>query len=351
MPSALEAAVARFDARLARRELEAVRTMTRVYAQAWARVRAAAEALARRAALGGGNVTGLATRAAWQEDFARLIQAELRRFAQDADPLVRQLASEALSAGQQDAVSLAQLVGGRGAPLLRMPSRRAVEALVGATSEGSPLATVLAEMAAGSDGVAAQMADTLAAGMTEGLGPRVIARQLRDDFGAPLYRSLLVARTEMQRAYNGASLATYRENDDLIEAWARVSACDASTCPACWAEHGSIHPLSEPFDEHPGGRCRAAPVLKDARNPTITPGPERLAAASEDVQRRVLGPARFAAYQDGALSLADLSVRQQSAAWGPHVAVRPLADLVGTERAAGYISAARTGAVDAATSG
>lgn len=341
MPSALERALRQYSAALARHEQLATGRMLAAWASAWQQVRAASEALALRIAAGEANQVGLQTRQAWLEDYRRMVAGEVQRLLAAAAPETAALQNAAVTAALEDAAHLTELAAGAdGAAvraLLRRPNANAVRALVGVAGNGSPLADVLAEVAGGH---AERMALRLADGVARGLNPRVVARWLRAEFGAPAYRALLIARTESQRAYRTATMESYRANDDLLEGWLWICACQPTTCAACWMMHGSLHALSEDLDEHPGGACKAAPQLRGAPL-SIASGAERLTAAGEDVQQRVLGAARFAAWQDGAFELADLVGRRQSDAWGASISVRPLAALVGAEQATAYASAAR----------
>lgn len=94
----------------------------------------------------------------------------------------------------------------------------------------------------------------------------------------------------------------------------------------CWAMHGTWHGLDERQDEHTQGRCTSAPdTITYAEMgfsniaesvPKIESGIDAFAKLSFDNQLAVLGPAKFAAYQNGTLKLSDLVGRKYSAKWG-----------------------------------
>jgi SPP1 gp7 family putative phage head morphogenesis protein len=210
--------------------------------------------------------------------------------------------------------------------MVRKPNPAAVQALVGFASDGSPLRDLFSALTQGTPDT---MADTLASGIAQGLNARVVGRQLRQQFGVPAARALLIARTETHRAYNEATMQTYRANDDILGGWIWASACDRRSCGACFAMHGSRHKMNETLDGHPGCRCKAVPIVKGFEPPKIVPGAERFAALPEDVQRRVLGPGRWQAWNDGKVTLTatgerSIVARRTSKQWGTMRTVRSL---------------------------
>ncbi len=217
------------------------------------------------------------------------------------------------------------------------PHLGAVEALVGYASDGSPLRAVLANA---SRGQAEAMTNLLARNVGLGVNPRVTARQMRAQFEVTRTRALTIARTESLRAYRAAAQMTMQENADVLDGWVWVSAMDRRTCVGCMAMHGSVHPLTETLEEHPAGRCMAAPRVKGSKQ-RIATGSERFAALSAERQRVALGPAAYEAYRDGALRLEDLVGRTHSERWGDSIRVRSLREVLGVEGAAGYVERGR----------
>ena len=329
MPSALENAVAAFDRALARREQVAVAQMLRVWGQAWQRVRAQSEALAHRLAAGEVNQVGLMHRQEMLDDYARQVETEIRALIAVAEPATLALQSEAVAAALRDAPDLVGLAAGPDRAevmaLMRRPDRAAVQALVGAAGDGSPLRSLLEGIA---EGRGQAMAERLAAGVAQGQAPGVVARALRSVFAVPAYRATLIARSETQRAYRTATLETYRANDDIVEGWLWVSACDRRSCPACFAMHGTFHRLTAALPEPPGGRCKAVPALRNRPRPALSSGEERLRALPVELQRKVLGAGRYEAWRDGAFSFEQMAGRVRSRDWGTSIRVRPLTELV-----------------------
>ncbi len=183
----------------------------------------------------------------------------------------------------------------------------ALESLVGFAADGSPLLSVLEAL--GPDG-AADMRNALLAGVAAGDNPRKIAGAAAAQGNVSRARALNIARTETMRAARTATLDNYRANQDVVKGWTWLAALDLRTCGACWAMHGTHHPLDAPLDGH--CQCRCVPVpdtvswaeltgddsIPDTR-PTIRSGADVFAGLSEEDQQAVLGPGLHALYVAG----------------------------------------------------
>ena len=94
--------------------------------------------------------------------------------------------------------------------------------------------------------------------------------------------------------------------------------------------HGTEHALDEPGPlDHPQGRCSRMPLVKPelvpgAPKPVIESGPEWLSRQPEGVQRSVLGPRRFEAWQDGDYPVSRWAVRRESPDWRASYAPGPI---------------------------
>lgn len=133
---------------------------------------------------------------------------------------------------------------------------RAVAAMMGAMD--GPLGKLLDSIPLT---VSAEAHDALIQGITLGKNPRVIAKEMADKAGIAHTRALLIARTETMRAYREGQRAQWLAMGDLVKGWTWASVRDDRTCPACWAMHGSTHPISEPFFGHPNCRCTMIPIF------------------------------------------------------------------------------------------
>lgn len=354
MPSDLERAAARFQADLLTDERAAVRTML----QSWRTIRRSLgqqitavidelaelddDALTREAAL----------RLFQLERLDRQARAEIAQFARLANAEITDLQSTAVQRAPEDAERLMRAAMGA-APAgafvtFQRADPRAVAQLVGFLSDGSPLSSLLNELG---PQAAQAMREALITGVGTGLGPGQTAALMRDALNGSWVRALRIARTEHMRAHRTARLASYRANADIVRGWIWHAKLDSGTCAVCWAMHGTFHALDESFTSHINCRCAPVPQTRswselgypgipDAR-PTIQPGVERFRALDADVQRDILGPGRFAAYQAGAFDLPDLVGIKRDPRWGRSRYVRSLKRLVGQRDAVRFVEQAR----------
>jgi hypothetical protein len=180
----------------------------------------------------------------------------------------------------------------------------------------------------------------LVRGINRGADPEQIAagivRRLEAQFHTGLERSLLIANTEVMDAYREAALVFRLANGNVLRGWMWVARCDAHTCPACWAMHGSEHPVDEagPYD-HPNGRCISVPLTRTWRELGFdmpeprgeVPNAEAaFRSLSRDAQLSVMGPSRLAAYERGT-AWADLATRRENPGWRPSYVPTPVHQL------------------------
>lgn len=266
------------------------------------------------------------------ETLRRTCATEMARYRAAVTELMPGLLADAAVNGAAMADALADLQlgeppGGISSQWMHLPTDR-VEAIVGAaTHPGSPLSKLLQTIGLEAGDVIAQ---ELAVGVAMGRNPNVIARACRQRVdGLSLSRSVTIARTEVMRAHRVATRATYLANEDVMDGWVWVSARDTTTCPACWAMTGTIHPLTERLDGHPRCRCAMAPKTKTwaeiLGSPTdttpdtridIEPGADTFAKLPPDARGAILGGTKGRLYEDGRLTLDDLVVQTDRGVWG-----------------------------------
>ena len=228
--------------------------------------------------------------------------------------------------GIADAVKLMKIeVRGSG---IRAPSaflslnKKAVENMVGVFADGSPLRSLFNTF--GKD-ARNKAHDIMVSGIANGTGPRQIGRELMAEIeNLSLERATRIARNESLRVLTTAQKATYDLNSDVIVGSRIVATLDSRTCPMCWARHGTILKPGEPFNRHVTCRCALAPIT--AFSPDRANGSEEFALIDEAEQLEILGPARFALYQNGQLDLNDLYV-ETSSKWGPGLKYKKLSQL------------------------
>lgn len=179
------------------------------------------------------------------------------------------------------------------------------------------------------DEAAAAMRRELVRGIAVGANPRAVAGRMVDRteglFNGGLGRALTIARTEMLDAHRAATALADQANADLLTGWVWVSALSTRTCPACFAKHGTLHPLDQPGPEgHQNCRCTRVPKTKTWRELGFDiDEPEDLLPDARTVfdsftpqqQRDILGPARFQAWQDGRFPMDDWAVKRSTDGW------------------------------------
>lgn len=272
------------------------------------------------------------------------VQNEIHHFASAAGPLVENVQREFALAGYtnaQDLVTLSRdaLTRTRGVAspdaaaaslhvgFGRLASEAAID-LAGFAADGSPLAELFAALG---PAAAAEVKQSLFAGIVQGFGAKKLARQVRTSLGNNMARAMLIGRTETLRAYRESSQRFYEDNADVVKAWRWVSACNQRTCAMCWAMHGSIHTIAEQFVSHPGCRCTPVPVTD--LSPGMVTGPVRFAGLKPEQQLKVLGPKKFEAFQNGQISLTSLAGMKDNGRWGKTRLERNLKDAIAAHRA------------------
>jgi SPP1 gp7 family putative phage head morphogenesis protein len=198
------------------------------------------------------------------------------------------------------------------------------------TAEGTPLAALIAEIA---PTFATQVTGELTAGIVQGRSVADMVRNVRRIAQAPATRIRTIVRTETLRAYRESTRAIY-DAADVVDGWIWHSATDATTCPVCWALHGSEHETTEVMGTHPNCRCTMLPKVKSwddlsddlGLTESIDELPTNFEPAGSDLfakltpaeQKGILGPARFEAYKNGELTLESIP-RATTSRFGPGV--------------------------------
>jgi SPP1 gp7 family putative phage head morphogenesis protein len=325
--------------------------MAQAYQHAWARIRETLDqllAVYERETLAGKQLGDGYWRALSRADaLYSQIERELRAYADMAEITIIDQKQQAAQMARLHAEVLTKTAMGKGpagvnVAFNRLPTE-AVKNIVGATVEGSPLRRLL-------DALGAEVSEAarreMTTGMALGYNPRKVAGEIRKQVGMGLDRSLRIARTEMIKAYRETTRQSFLENGQVVKGWLWQAACDLRTCPACWAMHGTKHGLEETCDDHPNGRCGMTPIVAtwavlgfpdvpEAVGEMRT-GVDRFAGLNPDKQRDILGPAAYAAYRDGAITLPDMVGQKYSPEWGSMRYARSLVSMLGPEKSMRY---------------
>ena len=257
--------IRRFRGDLLRRERSAASELVRAYGTAWQRIQ---EGLSKldveyQAMKAQGETPGMA----WIYEHNRLqalrarVEGELNKFAQFAEDKVRGEQETAIRTAGKNAEAIVQRMAGEAGLTIdwNRIDKSAVETILGAVQQGTPLARLFARF--GAD--AAQRAgDALVQGMLLGKNPRAIAPELRQTLAVNLARALRISRTETLRAHRLATQANYRANSDVVQGWIWSATLDTTTCAECWAMNGTHHSNDEYLDGHPNCRCAMIPDVK-----------------------------------------------------------------------------------------
>ena len=163
-----------------------------------------------------------------------------------------------------------------------------------------------------------------------GYNPRKTARMLNSALGMPLTDSLRMMRTVQLWSYREANRATYLANADLLDGWIWYAELDDAVCMSCVAQHGTVHPLDEPLDDHHNGRCAPIPLVKGF-DALAQPGDGEkwFTSQSETAQRAQMGRGKFDAWQAGKFEFSALSTQKPDDVYGQMRVEAVLKDLLG----------------------
>lgn len=336
----------RYRAALEARNAAAVAELTARYEQIMFNVGEALRDLTAR--VESARLAGTPISPAWLYQERRLIalrtslRVQMEAYATDAYTIVR---TGQIRAGVDGARAARVLMAeatkavGLGGTFTEPPVEPVIRAIANMQA-GSPLAELFRAMPSE---LGAALEREIVTGLARGRHPNVIAREVTRVATGPLHRSVTIARTEMLRAYRMAARDEYMQNDDVLDGWIWHAHISPTTCAACWAMHGTVHPTSEILDGHPRCRCAMIPRTKTWRElgvprppnesrPRITRGTAEFDRLSPATQRRILGPAKLAAYQDGRIVLEDLVGRRTDSRWGSMRHERSLAEALEAAR-------------------
>ena len=202
-------------------------------------------------------------------------------------------------------------------------SAQDLRAIVAALAPDTPLTRHVANLG----GEAAdRLRHIILTGVATGNGVPWMLREAQRAVTMPAWRLETLIRTESMRAFRYSSAEAFRTNPAVVR-WRWVAKLDARTCPACVVLHGQEFDLDEPQDGHPRCRCAMVPVTESWEDilgpsadgldlPREETGREWLERQPDDVARAVLGPAKFAAWKEGAITLDDVVTQDHSPEWG-----------------------------------
>lgn len=282
------------------------------------------------AARAAGERTGISW--AYQEQRLRTVLAEtetqMGRYARAAAETTAAQQVAAARAAVDEALTLTQTAVAESLPGLTTTFGRTnpavLEAAAGFLQDGSVLSQHLAATLPPDavDGIRKALTEGLAMGKSQDWMLRRATRAMSMSHG----RAVTILRTESLRAYREASRRTYQENAHVLGTWTWTAALDSRTCVACAVMDGTEHPLDATLDGHPRCRCAMVPRTKtwedlgitglDDSRPPVRDGKAWLEAQDPEVQRGIMGRAKYEAWKDGKISLDDMVARHSDDRWG-----------------------------------
>lgn len=312
-----------------------MREIARAYDEALRRIRPQIDALMRQ--IEGAQTIGEIVNVGWlRAQRARLegleaqIEREIGRFAVEGAHITTGAQALAIEQAVEHAGVLIRTATGEARARVSTNAGgrlngRAVEAVAGFASDGSPLRALFDALGASASQAARAR---LIEGVTLGRGTREIAASMQGAFDGNLARALTVARTETLRSYREATRETYAANDDVLSGYVWQASHSARTCAMCWAMSGTVFETAEVFSTHPNCRCVMLPVSR--KNPiTVKGGVEAFAELDAQTQRAILGAGKFEAYRRGDFTLNELVATRRDPRWGLQRFERSLRDLTG----------------------
>lgn len=221
------------------------------------------------------------------------------------------------------------------------PSTQQIEALIGIVD--SP--AFKAKLSNYGAYYAGRTGDIMLSGTADGRDPIAVARQVRKFINTmPMADAVRMVSTAQLYSARGGAMATYKANADVIGSWTWSCSRDTRTCPACWAQHGKVFPLTATLNDHYLGRCAPLPNtvswaslgFADGQDVAIKPGEELFKQLPVADQRTILGDVGYRAWRDGAYQFDQLAGTYQDDLYGEMLELRPLKELIGIDAVRAY---------------
>jgi hypothetical protein len=311
----------------AKREAAELERLVKAFVSIHQAVQAKADALALKlAALDRTPTAGELQRLAQFKQTIETAEAELDKYRAFMEVQLKAASNEAVAFGETDARAMARTAAQMAGinVTFRTLSPDVIEQLVGFLDPKGPLYERLGRLPSVT---AEQIADKLIVGVGMGKNPRTLAADITNTLGMGLTDSLRMTRTVQLWSYREANRASYVANGDVVGSWVWYAELE-DACPACVAMHGSVHPLSEPLNDHHNGRCTMIPMLAGQES-DIELGTDWFEQQSEEKQKEVLGESKFSAWKEGKFQMAEISGVTNDPVYGAMRVERSLKELSG----------------------
>jgi hypothetical protein len=342
---------------LLQRDQTHAQRLVQVYAAAYQRLQPFVEALQERwiaeSETGELTIEQMRSLDAYQS-LLNQIEAEMTRYGQYVGQEMALDAAEAVTLAAEDArreieLSLDRLPEGTIQEIWRALPADAIETLLVMTEPGSPMRQAMDRELG--PAVAEQVGERILEDVALGKNPRQAGARTADTLGTGLNWTLRTYRTAQLWSYRAAKHAAWSENPELYRGWVWRARLSDETCPACIAQHGTRHPPDEVMNDHHNGACTPVaitptyqellgldePIPGDVPSAlTIGRGADWFATQPAELQRRILGDARYNAFEAGAIALQDLVRTHDDPVLGPIVVEGSLKNALGADEARQY---------------
>lgn len=258
----------------------------------------------------------------------RTMMAEARRAISQYNRAVQQVitgaeadAAEIGAANGQQLISITEPT----APAWTRVNKREARIMSGMLSEPSPLSELLNKSWPETRD---RIDQQLMIGISTGQGSNWIAQRMMEAAEIPEQRALLIARTEVNRAYRQANVEAMRST--RVTRGFRRMCYKPTACLACLMLDGEFYPVDSDPCDHPNGKCSFVPVTPHydpLDDPEWQTGREWLEEQDEETQRRILGPARFDLWKQQGVDPRNMVYIKPNDVWGGSPAVRTLEEL------------------------
>lgn len=167
--------------------------------------------------------------------------------------------------------------------------------------------------------------NALMQGLSWGMPNKEIAKLMSNAAAIPYNRSLLITRTEINRAYRASTLYTYQKYG-VVGKYKRMCS-RRHACMACQLLDGTVYPANIPLSDHPNGACTMVPWVNGMNEPMWETGTERFLNMNEEQQRAQMGNNYYDAWKRGDFQLKDMVQMHHSPTWGDSPGLVPLGKL------------------------
>lgn len=256
------------------------------------------------------------------------IKLEMDSFAAIAQNEAAALSQNAVQMGLLSAEDMATASAGQGRALVvgmwNRPDPAALQRLVGYVDSEA----MRGKWAAFGANAGQNFADTVLAGIAQGMNPNATARLISNWMNVPLAWAANSVRTVQLYSYRKSSHMTYQANSDIITGWVWGASLDPNTCMSCISKHGSFHTLDEELNDHHAGRCTEIPVVRGTSWASeMQSGESWFQEQSPVIQRQMMGKGMYEAYQGGKIDFSNLSVEYHNDVYGKMLRAATLQEL------------------------